>query len=90
MPSSTLSFVGTSLASFGSIIATGSGSFYNGNFAALNTVANSGFSLAAVSGSGIENIAALIGVVFDAPAQFLGNITSFRLSSGICQAVKQP
>lgn len=89
MPSSTLSFLGTSLASYGSIIATGTG-FYNGNFAALNTVANSGFSLAAVSGSGIENVAALIGVVFDAPAQFLGNITSFRLSSGICQAVKQP
>jgi hypothetical protein len=28
-------------------------------------------------------------VVFTAPSQFLGNITNFRLSSGICQAIKQ-
>lgn len=87
--SSPISFLGTSLAAFGSVIATGTGVFYNGNFAALNTIGGSGFSLAAVSGSGVTNVSVLEGVVFTAPSQFLGNITNFRLSSGICQAIKQ-
>lgn len=90
MPSSSpISFAGTSIAAFGSVIATGTGSFYNGNFGALSTVGSNGFVLAAVSGSGITNLAAITGLTFPAPSQFLGNITSFRLSSGICQAINQ-
>lgn len=89
MSSSPITFLGTSLAAFGQTIATGTGAFYNGNFAALNTIGGSGFSLAAVSGNGITNISALTGITFSAPSSFLGNITAFRLSSGICQAVNQ-
>lgn len=88
MSSSPISFLGVSLASFGSVIATGTG-WYNGNFAALNTIGGSGFALAAVSGSGITDVSVLAGFTFPAPSQFLGNVTNFRLSSGVCQAVKQ-
>lgn len=73
----------------GSVIATGTGDFYNGNFAALNTIAGSGFSLAAVSGNNITNISALTGITFSSPSSFLGNVTAFRLSSGVCQAINQ-
>jgi len=88
MDSSTYSLLGTSLATWGSVIATGTG-WYNGNFGALNTLGASGFSLAAVSGSGVTNLSSIVGINFAAPSSFLGNVTSFRLSSGICQAVKQ-
>jgi len=86
--SSPVSFLGTSLAAFGSVLATGTG-WYNGDFAALNTVANNGFSLAAVSGNNITHISALVGLTFSPKDNFLGNITAFRLSSGLCQAVNQ-
>ena len=86
--SHTTAFLGTSLASYGSVIATGT-DWYNGNFAALNTIGGSGFSLAAVSGNNITNLSTLTGINFAAPSNFLGNVTAFRLSSGICQAVNQ-
>jgi hypothetical protein len=89
MSSSPISFLGAAIGAFGSTIVNSTGSFTNGNFCALSTVGGQGFSLAAVSGSGITNISALTGVTFTAPTQFLGHITSFRLSSGVCQAINQ-
>jgi len=86
--SNSISLLGTSLASFGQTLVTGTG-WYNGNWGAINTIGGSGFAIAAISGSGITNLSALNGFSFTAPSQFLGNVTTIRLSSGICQAVNQ-
>lgn len=86
--SSPISLLAIQTASLGSTLVTGTG-WYNGNFGALNTVGGSGFAIAAASGNNITNISALNGFVFPAPSQFIGNITTVRLSSGVCQAVRQ-
>lgn len=88
MASDLISLFGTSLGTWGSTLVTGTG-WYNGNFAALNTIGGSGFAISAISGSGITNISALNGFVFSAPSTFLGNVTTIRLSSGVCQAIRQ-
>jgi hypothetical protein len=87
MSSNIITFLGTSVAAFGSTIITGT-AIYTGNWAAIRTL-DSGFTFnAGTKTSNIVNDIYFNGKTFSAPTEIVGNFTGIQLSSGSCIAIK--